>query len=67
MFGCAVRARIASILFPRRLGAQVPAGREAQLGAQGGALPWAIGTSHLLSSWEIRENVLVSPKSYATL
>lgn len=60
-----LRARIASILFPR--GAQVPAGQEARLGAQGGTLPWAIGTSQLLSSWEIRENVLVSPKSYGTL
>ena len=47
---------------------QVAAGQEARLGAQGGApVSRAIGTSHPLSSWEIRENVLVSPKPYATL
>ena len=48
---------------PRGLWVQVAAGQEARLGAQGGApVSRAIGTSHPLSSWEIRENVLVSRK-----
>lgn len=46
---------------------QVATGQEARLGAQGSAPVSRTDHRHLLSSWEIRENVLVSPKLYVTL
>lgn len=60
-------AALCSHARPCRLGVQVAAGQEARLGAQGSAPVSRTDHRHLLSSWEIRENVLVSPKLYVTL